>query len=68
LNVRGAIEILFDRLAEDGYISLEDETQIDKAWRIRNAAVHAGRPPDPEQVDNMIDTIERICRPWQKPL
>jgi hypothetical protein len=66
LNVRGAIEILFDRLAEDGYISLEDKTQLDKAWRVRNAAVHAGRPPDPEQVDNMIDTIERICRPWEK--
>ena len=67
LNVRGASEILFDRLAEDGYISLEDKGQLDKAWRIRNAAVHAGRPPDPEQVENMIDTIERICRPWEKP-
>jgi hypothetical protein len=66
LNVRGAIEILFDRLAEDGYITLEDKAQLDKAWRIRNAAVHAGRPPDPEQVDNMIDTIERICRSWEK--
>ena len=67
LNVRGAIEILFDRLTEDGYTSLEDKAQLDKAWRIRNAAVHAGRPPDPEQVENMIDTIERICRPWEKP-
>ena len=66
LNVRGAIEILFDRLAEDGYITVEDKAQLDKAWRIRNSAVHAGRPPDPEQVDNMIDTIERICRPWEK--
>jgi len=65
LNVRGAIEILFDRLAEDGYISLEHKAQLGKAWRIRNAAVHAGRPPDPEQVDNMIDAIERICRPWE---
>ena len=65
LNVRGAIEILFDRLAEDGFISIEDKAQLDKAWRVRNAAVHAGRPPDPEQVDNMIDAIERICRPWE---
>ena len=67
LNVRGAIEILFDRLAEDSYISLEDKAQLDKAWRVRNAAVHAGRPPEPEQVDNMIDTIERICGPWENP-
>lgn len=66
LNVRGAIEILFDRLTDDGYISLEDKAQLDKAWRVRNAAVHAGRPPDPEQVENMIDTIERICRPWEQ--
>jgi uncharacterized protein YutE (UPF0331/DUF86 family) len=67
LNVRGAIEILFDRLAEDGNISPEDNAQLGKAWKIRNAAVHAGRPPDPEQVENMIDTIERICRPWEQP-
>jgi len=67
LNVRGAIEILFDRLTEDGYISLEDKAQLDKAWRVRNAAVHAGRPPDPEQVDNMIDAIERICKSWEMP-
>jgi hypothetical protein len=66
LNVRGAIEMLFTRLCDDEYISLEDKAQLDKAWRIRNAAVHAGRPPDPEQVENMIDTIERICRPWQQ--
>ena len=66
LNVRGAIEILFDRLAQDGYISPEDKVQLDKAWRVRNAAVHAGRPPDPEQVENMIDTIERVCRPWEE--
>jgi hypothetical protein len=66
LNVRGAIEMLFNRLADDDYISLEDKAQLDKAWRIRNAAVHAGRPPDPEQVENMIDTIERICRPWEQ--
>ncbi len=66
LNVRGAIEILFDRMAADGNISIEDKAQLDKAWRVRNAAVHAGRPPDPEQVENMIDTIERICRPWER--
>jgi hypothetical protein len=67
LNVRGAIELLFDRLAEDGNISPEDSAQLGKAWKVRNAAVHSGRPPDPEQVENMIDTIERICRPWEAP-
>ena len=53
LNVRGAIEMLFNRLAEDDYISLEDKAQLDKAWRIRNAAVHAGRPPDPDALQQL---------------
>ena len=66
LNVKGAAEILFNRLVEGGYISLEDKALLSKAWRIRNAAVHAGQPPDPEEVENMIDIIERICRPWEK--
>jgi HEAT repeat protein len=68
LNVRGAIEVLLVRLAEDSCVSLEDKTLLDKAQRIRNAAVHARRPPDPQRVDNMIDTIERICCRWVKPL
>lgn len=68
LTVKGAIESLFNRLADDGRISLEDKALLDRAWRTRNAAVHAGRPPDPEQVENMIDTIERVCCPWEKPL
>lgn len=65
LHVKGATDMLFNRLAERRYISLEDRALLDKAWRIRNAAVHAGRPPDPEEVENMIDTIERICLPWE---
>lgn len=65
LTVKGAVEILFDRLVEGGYISLEDKALLSKAWKTRNAAVHAGLPPTPEEVENMIDIIERICRPWE---
>lgn len=68
LNIKGAAEMLFTQLYEQRLISLEDKVQLDKAWRTRNAAVHAGRPPDPEQVENMIDAIERICLPWERPL
>lgn len=68
LTVKGATETLFNRLVDDGRISLEDKTLLARAWRTRNAAVHAGDPPDPEQVENMIDTIERLCCPWEKPL
>jgi hypothetical protein len=66
LNIKGATEMMFTSLYEQRLISLEDKVQLDKAWRTRNAAVHAGRPPDPEQVENMIDAIERICRPWEE--
>ena len=66
LNIKGATELMFNSLFEQRLISLEDKVQLDKAWRTRNAAVHAGRPPDPEQVENMIDAIERICLPWEE--
>jgi uncharacterized protein YutE (UPF0331/DUF86 family) len=51
---------------ENGYISLEDKALLTRAWKTRNAAVHAGYPPDPEEVENMIDAIERICQ-WESP-
>jgi hypothetical protein len=66
LNVKGAIEMLFTYLVENGYISLEDKALLTRAWKTRNAAVHAGYPPDPEEVENMIDAIERICQ-WESP-
>ena len=62
---KGAIQILFDRLVEGGHISQEDKALLDRAWKVRNAAVHPGRAPEPEEVENMIDTVERICRPWE---
>ena len=63
---KGAIEILFSRLVASGHISQEDKALLVKAWRVRNAAVHPGRPPEPEEVENMIDMVERICRPWEQ--
>lgn len=68
LGVKGAVEILFGRLEQDGHITLEDKTLLRRIWETRNAAVHAGEPPAPEEVENMIDTIERICRPWEQAL
>jgi hypothetical protein len=65
LGVKGAIEILFDRLVEDGHISLEEKTLLRKAWEVRCAAVHPGGSLAPEEVEIMIDTVERICRPWE---
>jgi hypothetical protein len=66
LHVKGAVEILFDKLVEGGHISLEDKVLLNKAWKTRNAAVHPEEAPSEEEVENMIDMIERICRPWER--
>jgi len=65
LYVKGATEILFDRLLEAGHISLGDRTLLRRAWGARCAAVHPENSPTSEEVENMIDIIERICRPWE---
>lgn len=64
LGVKGSVEILFDRLEHDGRISLEEKTLLRRTWETRNAAVHAEAGLTPEEVEVMIDTIERICLSW----
>ena len=64
LGVKGSIEILFDRLEHDGRISLEQKTLLRRVWEGRNAAVHPEAGLTPEEVEVMIDTIERICLAW----
>jgi hypothetical protein len=66
LYVKGSTEILFDKLVEDGHISLEDKALLRKAWKTRNAAVHPGEALSEEEVENMIEIVERICRPWEQ--
>lgn len=67
LGVRGAIEELFRRLHAGGHVSLEEITLLRRAWEIRCAAVHPEDAPSPEEVEIMIDTIERLCQPWEAP-
>jgi hypothetical protein len=66
LYVRGGTEILFNTLVEGGHITLEDKVLLSKAWKTRNAAVHPEEAPSEEEVENMIDMVERICRPWEQ--
>jgi hypothetical protein len=40
-------------------------TLLRRAWTTRCAAVHPENTPTSEEVENMIDIIERICRPWE---
>jgi hypothetical protein len=65
LYVKGAVEILFDKLLEDERITGGDRTLLRRAWSTRCAAVHPESILTSEEVENMIDIIERICRPWE---
>lgn len=66
LGVRGAVDILFDCLEQNGYITPEEKTLLRRVWGIRNKAVHPAEEITLEEVENMIDTIERTCLPWEK--
>jgi hypothetical protein len=64
LGVRGAVEILLDRLEKEGQITLEQKALLRRVWETRNAAVHPAANLTPEEVEVMIDTIERLCVGW----
>jgi len=64
LGVKGSTEILFDRLEQNGYITLEQKTLLRRIWATRNKSVHPVATLSHEEVENMIDTIEHICLAW----
>jgi len=64
LGVKGSTEILFDRLEQNGYITLEQKTLLRRIWTTRNKSVHPVATLTQEEVENMIDTIEQICLAW----
>ena len=64
LGVKGSTEILFDRLEQNGYITLEQKTLLRRIWATRNKSVHPVATLSHEEVENMIDTIEQICLAW----
>ena len=64
LGVKGSTEILFDRLEQNGYITLEQKTLLRRIWVTRNKSVHPVATLSHEEVENMIDTIEQICLAW----
>jgi len=47
-------------------ISRGERGKLNEVWEIRNKAVHGRElPPPAEAVNRMIDTIEKICVPWE---
>jgi hypothetical protein len=64
---KGAPEGLIDELAEKGYIRQEDKPELKRIWFTRNKVIHpSGERPQREEVEVMIDFIQRICLPWEK--
>jgi|SRR5579875_718129 len=61
---KGWADALISLLAQDGLISLEEQTTLRRIWRLRNQAVHPHGQLALEEVENMIDSIERICQRW----
>ena len=66
---KGAPEGLIEELADKGYIRQEDKPELKRIWFTRNKVIHpAGTRPQREEVEVMIDFIQRICLPWEKRL
>lgn len=62
---KGWADALISLLAQDGLISLDEQTTLRRIWRLRNQAVHPEGQLAIEEVENMIDGIERICHRWR---
>jgi hypothetical protein len=63
---KGAAPALVQELADKAHIRVEDRTDLDRVWEIRNKVVHPlGKRPEREEVEIMIDYIERIAAPWE---
>jgi hypothetical protein len=40
-------------------------TELQLVWELRNRVVHPdNQSVTPEEVERMVDTVERVCRPW----
>lgn len=60
----GWAEAMLNQLMTLNIISMEENVALREVWSIRNLSVHAGQQPTPEQVEKMIDAVERICNRW----
>lgn len=63
---KGSAETLIDELAQDGHIELHHKTALNEVWRIRNKAVHFRDSPSAEEVEKLIDQIQKICAAWDQ--
>jgi hypothetical protein len=63
---KGAAGQLLADLATRGVIDLAVVAELQLVWDVRNRVVHPDpQPVTPEEVERMIETVERICQPWE---
>jgi len=61
-----AVQLLTD-LAARNIIDSSDVPELNFVWEMRNRVVHPDkRPITPEQIERMVDTVERVCVPWSR--
>jgi hypothetical protein len=63
LERKTEVRALINEFAGHGQIGWPDRDELHDVWDVRDKAVHPGRLSS-EEVENMIDTIERVCRAW----
>ncbi len=62
---KGAAGQLLADMAARGVIDLALVTELQLVWDLRNRVVHPdNQPVTPEEVERMVETVERVCRPW----
>jgi hypothetical protein len=62
---KGAAGQLLDDLAAREVIDLALVTELKLVWEVRNRVVHPdSRPVTPEEVERMVETVQRVCVPW----
>jgi hypothetical protein len=62
---KGAAGQLLSDMAARGVIDLALVTELQLVWELRNRVVHPDdRPVTPEEVERMVETVERDCSPW----
>jgi hypothetical protein len=62
---KGAAGQLFEDLAARNEIDLADMAELEFVWEMRNRAVHPEEQPvTPEEVERMVETVERVCLRW----
>lgn len=63
-DVKKKVSEAIDELSDGGIVTRHDARSLQRAWKTRDKAVHPDRHLAPEEVEEMLDTIGRVCDGW----